>query len=248
MASAEPQDLDLGIVLPRRDARSTELARQLMDHILSSGRYSVGDRLPSERQLAAALGVGRSAVREALTSLSLLGLVEIRQGSGSYLRTADSDILPRVLDWGLLLGNNRLEDLYETDLYLEPAVARLAARRRTASDLEELRTVLEKVDAGGPSDKMVRDIVEFHLQLATASRNNVMIRLVSSLQVLLEAWSARVVETGAGCYPGQPEHRAIYEAIERGDADAAESAMIEHITRGADRLSDILGADWRLAY
>lgn len=233
--------------MQKRDTLSNELARQLIDHLLRSGKYAVGDKLPGERLLAADLGVGRSAVREALKSLSLLGLVEVRQGSGSYLRTADSDILPRVLDWGLLLGHNRLEDLAEAELCFEPAVARLAARRHQKGDVVKLRAVLEKVDRR-PTSAKVSDVVDFHVVLAAITRNQVLMSLVGNMHVLMEAWTTRVVESAHGTYPGQQEHREIFEAVARGDPRGAEKAMIDHHTRGAARLSEILGLNWHLEY
>jgi GntR family transcriptional regulator, transcriptional repressor for pyruvate dehydrogenase complex len=234
----------LGITFGRRDAVSTELARELIDYLVRSGTYSAGDQLPSERQLAETLAVGRSAVREALKSLSLLGLVEIRQGSGTYLKATDSQLLPRVLDWGLLLGDNHLPELVEVDGYLEPAIARLAARRRTPEDITELQTLLDAVEEPGDELAMVRTVVEFHVRLATAARNEVLKNLVVNMQGLLEAWTGRVVSDGNGQYPGQAEHRAVLRAVKRGDADAAYEAMRVHISRGAGRLSTILGRPW----
>jgi GntR family transcriptional repressor for pyruvate dehydrogenase complex len=235
------------IVLPKREPVATEIAKQLIDHVVHSGHYVAGDRLPSERQLAESLRVGRSAVREALKSLSLLGLVDIRQGSGSYLKAADAGILSRTLDWGLLLGTNRIEDLIEAELYIEVAVARLAARRRTASDLTKIRRVLKKVDQVN-SASMVHDIVQFHVELAAAARNRVLMSLVGNMHALMEAWSGRVVEAASGSYPGQHEHRQILEAVERGDEDAAAEAMTDHVIRGSKRLSKILSTDWQLKY
>jgi GntR family transcriptional regulator, transcriptional repressor for pyruvate dehydrogenase complex len=247
VAKAQTGSQALGLMLQKRETVSTELARQLIDHVLLSGKYAVGDRLPPERLLASELGVGRSAVREALKSLSLLGLIDVRQGSGSYIRATESEILPRVLDWGLLLGSKRLQDLYETELYLEPAVARIAAKRGQKADVAKLRSMLEKVDRR-PTNARVGDIVNFHITLAAITRNEMLMSLVGNMQALMEAWTTRVVDAAGGKYPGQDEHRDVYEAVARGDPDAAEEAMIKHLTNGSTRLSEILGFDWRLEY
>lgn len=77
-----------------------QVARQLISYLLESRAWKVGDKLPSERELVGTFGVGRSAVREALKSLSLLGLLEIRQGDGTYVRSPHSDLLPQVMEWG----------------------------------------------------------------------------------------------------------------------------------------------------
>ena len=93
----------------RRDSPSVEVARHLLEYLLS-GHFAPGDRIPSERQLAQALQVGRAGVREAIKSLNLLGLIKVRQGDGTYLAHTVSSLLPEVIEWGLLLGERRVED------------------------------------------------------------------------------------------------------------------------------------------
>ena len=95
------------IDLSSRETLTMEVARRLLDYFLS-GEVEPGGRIPSERRLAESLGVGRSLVREALKSLHLLGLLEVRQGDGTYLKRTDSELLPQVIEWGLLLGEKRL--------------------------------------------------------------------------------------------------------------------------------------------
>src|SRR3954452_3251534 len=90
----------------------SEVARRLMD-LFTSGSLEPGTRLPPERHLAATLGVGRSAVREALAALEILGIVDVRPGSGTYLRDGISELLPRTLSWGLMLGAPRTRELVE---------------------------------------------------------------------------------------------------------------------------------------
>ena len=93
----------------RQDTVPIQIARKLLEYLLK-GNLRPGDRLPSERKLAEALGVGRSAVREALKSLTLLGLVAVRQGHGSFLKSTESDLLPQAIEWGLLLGVKKTRD------------------------------------------------------------------------------------------------------------------------------------------
>jgi GntR family transcriptional repressor for pyruvate dehydrogenase complex len=82
-----------------QEGTSIEISRQLLDYLLS-GRVQPGARLPPERKLAEALGVGRSVVREALKSLTLLGLLEVRLGDGTYVKRSDAEILPQSIEWG----------------------------------------------------------------------------------------------------------------------------------------------------
>src|SRR6187402_2518514 len=121
----------------------SEVARRLMD-LFTSGSIAPGTRLPPERHLAASLGVGRSAVREALAALEILGIVDVRPGSGTYLRGTASELLPQTLRWGLLIGERNTTELLELRSGLEIYVARLAASA-TASDLEAIADRVESM-------------------------------------------------------------------------------------------------------
>src|SRR4051794_959939 len=118
--SAQPNDMLSALRLDRRKSPAEEVTQQLLSYLLS-GEVVPGTRLPSERTLAERLGVGRSAVREAIKSLSLLGLLEVRQGSGAYMTGAASDLLPKVLEWGLMLGEPNMRDIIELREPLEVA-------------------------------------------------------------------------------------------------------------------------------
>src|SRR4051794_1938508 len=154
--------------IPRRETPSAEVTRRLLDYLLS-GDIHVGNKIPPERQLAQALNVGRSAVREAIKSLSLLGLLDVRQGDGTYLTGSSSDLLPRVIEWGLLLGERRVHDLVEARTNLEITVAGLAAERRTDEQVARLRELI------GAMEKAADDIATYvdadlslHLTIAAA--------------------------------------------------------------------------------
>ena len=94
------------IDLSSRETLTMEVARRLLDYFLS-GEVEPGMRIPSERRLAESLGVGRSLVREALKSLHVLGLLEVRQGDGTYLKRTDSELLPQVIEWACCSASGR---------------------------------------------------------------------------------------------------------------------------------------------
>lgn len=225
----------------RPEGLPQEVAKLLLDSLLSGG-FAPGARLPSERQLAQQLGVARSVVREALKSLGLLGLIEVRQGDGTYVRRPDSDLLPRVIEWGLLLGERRTADLVEMRQHLEIAVAGMAASRRDAQDVAALRAALASMrDAEGNPAAFVAADVAFHGLVARAARNQAMHDVLRGIQSLLEVWIRRViVDSGAGG-PSYEEHVAVFEALAAGDPDAAVTAMRAHMTGAAERLRHALG-------
>jgi GntR family transcriptional repressor for pyruvate dehydrogenase complex len=219
----------------KREPVATQVARKLVEYLLS-GAVEPGARMPSERQLAEAFGVGRSAMREAIKALSLIGLVEVRQGDGTYLRKADSALLPEVIEWGLLLGERRTMDLVEARQEIEIILAGLAARRRTERDIEDLTRILAKMEQAAVAATFVEADVQFHMRLAEASDNLVLRDIHASVQALLRAWISRVLAAPGSREPSYLEHVPILEAIIAGDPEAAQRAMHAHMTSAAGRL------------
>ena len=129
------------IDLSRREGTTIAISRQLLDYLLS-GRIQPGDRLPPERKLAEALGVGRSVVREALKSLTLLGLLEVRLGDGTYVKRIEAGILPQSIEWGLVLSARYVVDLLEARRHLDALLAGLAAHRRDERDIADLNALV----------------------------------------------------------------------------------------------------------
>jgi GntR family transcriptional repressor for pyruvate dehydrogenase complex len=229
--------------IERPEPVSMEVVRRLVDLLLSD-RIAVGERLPSERQLATALGVGRSAIRDALRPLVLLGLVDVRVGDGTYLKDADSSFLPRVIDWGLLLKADRTRDLIETRRYVEITLAGLAAERRDNSSLLEIQERLRQMQSAiADSEAFVEADMAFHMAIAEAARNSVLSGILISLQSLLRVWITRVIHAAGEANTSYLEHPLILAAIERGDRPSAEAAMASHIDGVTARLMDSLRAE-----
>ncbi len=219
-----------------REPANVELTRKMLDYLLS-GEFKAGQRIPSERQLAEALGVGRSAVRETVKSLSLLGLIEQRPGDGTYLTKSNSDLLPRVIEWGLLLGERRVHELIEIRHHLEIILAGLAAERRTQDQLQRMQTLIaEMTDAGDDYPRYVEADIAFHLDIAAASGNAGLAGILESVQSLLRVWATRVISAAKETKTSLAMHIAILEAIEKQDADGTRAAMTAHMDRAGRRL------------
>lgn len=219
-----------------REPANVELTRKMLDYLLS-GEFKAGQRIPSERQLAEALGVGRSAVRETVKSLSLLGLIEQRPGDGTYLTKSNSDLLPRVIEWGLLLGERRVHELIEIRHHLEIILAGLAAERRTQDQLQRMQTLIaEMTDAGDDYPRYVEADIAFHLDIAAASGNAGLAGILESVQSLLRVWATRVISAAKETKTSLAMHIAILEAIEKQDADGTRAAMTAHMDRTGRRL------------
>jgi GntR family transcriptional repressor for pyruvate dehydrogenase complex len=228
------------LALKRRESPSVEVARHLLEYLLS-GHFAPGDRIPSERQLAQALQVGRAGVREAIKSLNLLGLIDVRQGDGTYLTHTVSSLLPEVIEWGLLLGERRVEDLIEARTNLEAFNASLAARRGTPEDVNELWKRLEALrHATSDPAAFVQADIAFHLHVAKMSGNEILANLARSFQSMLRVWASKILETDRDTASIANEHEPIVAAIAAGDTEAARYEMEKHMRGAAARLRRVL--------
>ncbi|MEQ6897781.1 FCD domain-containing protein [Microbacterium sp. KR10-403] len=216
----------------------SEVARRLLD-LFTGGSLTPGTRLPPERQLAATLGVGRSAVREALAALEILGIVDVRPGSGTYLRGTASELLPQTLRWGLLIGERNTAQLLELREGLEIYVARLAAARadeatfvRLEKSVARMRAKIDDLAAFARAD------LDFHHALAEAAGNDMLTDHLHVIRSLLQVYADRAVHDRAQAERALAEHEAVLAAVRAADGDAAASAMAVHMATASARLLD----------
>lgn len=208
-----------------RTSTASVVARQLLDE-LSKDQFVSGTRLPSEREMADTLGVGRSTLREAMSALDLLGIIEVRPGSGSYLRADSSQLLPQALKWGLALGQPENQDLIEVREHLEVLAASLAAKRADDADVARLEVLVQAMrDAGSNVEAFVDADIAFHLETAIIARNSVLEGVLESIRALLEAWFDRTLRVEGTMSETLREHELVFEAIKNRDPDEAESRM-----------------------
>lgn len=226
----------------RSPGTSVEITRLLLAR-LTAGHLAVGQKLPSERQLAEDLGVGRSTIREVLKSLALLGLLDIRQGDGTYLSANTSDVLPQVVEWSLLLGGRSIHSLTEARLHLEVLLATMTADRRSENDLELLRGVFARmtdaVDSQNHQSYAEAD-ADFHVAIANASGNEILASVLGSIRALLRSWTEQVTSGPVTLEQSLAVHRPILDAIASGNSDAAGLAMKAHMDQAILHLAETL--------
>ena len=210
--------------------RRNGVVESIRDMIERRG-LKAGERLPPERELMRILASSRTSVREALRTLDGLGVVEIRPGRGAYVR---GPTRIRTASWEEYLTDHRdrVIDLLEVRELLDARAAALAARRASGDEVSALRSILDAQARAVETDDvsaLVATDVQFHNLIARISRNAVLAELakgiINALHDDREA-SFRI--------PGRPrrsleEHRAVLEAIGRGDAEAAERLMRTHV-------------------
>jgi GntR family transcriptional repressor for pyruvate dehydrogenase complex len=234
MTSPPPRALGLAPV------QRTPLYKQILERIqrlAEEGAIAPGDQLPAERELAEQLGVSRTSLRQALTALEALGMIEIRHGAGAYLVAAEPEQVVHSLAVTFAEQNRRLPDAMEARMALERFIAGLAASRRTGADLKRAREALEGMEREIEAGELgTGGDAEFHRAIWFAAHNEVLRQLLEGLQEQL----ARIREESLS-QTGRPRrslvaHWRILEAIEAGDAGGAVAAMDAHLWEVADTL------------
>ncbi|OJF12741.1 FadR/GntR family transcriptional regulator [Couchioplanes caeruleus] len=209
--------MNLGPV-PRAESLSGRVIAELR-HQITSGAWPVGHRIPTELELVTQLGVARNTVREAVRALAHNGLLDIRQGSGTYV-VATSELAGVMQRRFATADPAHVRELRGT---LEAAAAAFAARRRTDDDLDRLETLYARREQAwtmGERDAFVDADAAFHQAVVAASHNEVLIELYADLgQVIRESLRGHF---GASLSPDEyKEHHTLLEAIRAGDAAVA---------------------------
>lgn len=208
-----------------------------LQRLIVTGVLAPGERLVPERTLAVDLGVSRNALREALLRLELLGLLDRQQGRGTRVSTR----LPLTATFTAHLEQDaaQFHDSAELRTVVEPQIARLAAGRIQADEIESLAGILRQSAAARDADESVRLDVAFHVAVARATRN----ALLASLSELTVAWTveARVYShlEDHGRQLSHSGHARILRALTAHDADAAEAAMRVHLDEIAEVIEGV---------
>jgi GntR family transcriptional regulator, transcriptional repressor for pyruvate dehydrogenase complex len=223
-----------------RQVRKTKVYHEIVDQIrelIAAGRIKPGDRLPPERELAELFKASRNSVRDAIRVLEQMGLIESRQGDGTYVRSVSAEDLAEPLALMLLQSRTQMRELWEVRRVLEPALAEFAAARITDEELEELDAILEaqgrKVEAGYIA---LEEDTAFHNGIAQAARNTVMLRALDTLVDLLRQSRERSLQQHDRPAYSLAGHRRILGALHRRDPDAARSEMLRHLADIEERV------------
>lgn len=201
--------------MPLATTRRTGLVDQVIEQMrtaITGGEWQVGERIPTEPELVAALGVGRNTVREAVRALSHAGLLDVRQGDGTFVR-ATSEISGAVHR----LCGAELRDVLEVRRSLEMEGARMAATRRTDEELRELAALLAERDAAMDARDWALGVeadIRFHLAVVRCAHNTLLHELYQGLTEVIKASVASTVEP-SGQMPIR--HTGLLEAIRDSD-------------------------------
>ena len=242
----EPEDLGAGLEpSPRNRVKvANEIADRLRRQIVTGQRVR-GERLPTEKELARSFGVSQPTIREALRVLDVMGLVDIRHGSGAWIAGDSMQLLSQSLETLLQLEGVGIGEILEVRRALAGLSASQAARRATAADIQSLREAQEAIDGGRGASVLERAsrILRFLDALSAAAHNPLLFALESSLnklliQVQLHAWEARSPKFWATWgEPASTQRRGIVAALAAKDEKLTLAAMEEYHKVQWERLS-----------
>jgi len=227
--------------MPLASARRVNLADSVRDQLtqlILSGEVPPGGRLPPEPELCRQMNVGRTSLREAIRALQALGLVEVRHGKGTYVRSDANRVVPYA-DWPRTFHITAL-DVLELRLAIEPHAAALAAARHDSKGLETIEHSLIAMESALHEDDLaalvLADLI-FHQRVVEAGGNPLFVNIMNrTAHLRIESLRASLSR------PGRPQrvlgfHRNIVEAIRRRDVDGAADAMRAHVQNWAEEMN-----------
>lgn len=207
--------------------------------LIESGEWQVGTRIPTEAELSEQFGVGRNTIREAVRALGYAGMLETRQGDGTYVR-ALNDLAAMIQR---RVQRSALTEALEVRNSLERDAARLAAIRHTDADVTAMRAALDAQERDvlvGDEAAVVEADVAFHRAIVNATYNSVLIDLYDHLTDALRLAIAEAISPRAGAGVRMEEHRAIIDAIASGDAEVAEAAALTHLQHSIEAVERLV--------
>lgn len=219
-----------------KNKKKYEEVCEILHEKIRAGELKPGDRLDSVEYLAEQLQVSRSAVREALASLKAMGLIEIKQGSGTFVKEVSEQILEFPLSTSILAHRENVPHLLELRKIIEVGTVVSAARNRTQEDIERLKEILEKMKTVQGDEELGEKVdFEFHMAIAASSHNPLIPNLldqVSGLTIDLmretrRIWLYSKQTTAEQLYD---EHMQIFLAIKQQNPELAELAMYTHLS------------------
>jgi GntR family transcriptional regulator, transcriptional repressor for pyruvate dehydrogenase complex len=217
-----------------RAVKASRLYEQIVQQVEESilkGQLRPGDQLPAERDLAQRFGVSRTAVREAVKALREKGLVEAYTGRGTFVTNGKSQAIRQSLDFiSKISQQDGSLHLAELRRILEPEIAALAAPRIEEQLLTTMRDAVAAMDRSlHDREAYIEADLDFHLALAEAADNPLILALIDSIVGLVREQRSRIFDVEGGPGRGQFHHKRILAAIERRDSDAAREAMRAHL-------------------
>ncbi|WP_042352862.1 FadR/GntR family transcriptional regulator [Bacillus massiliigorillae] len=229
---------------PKQNQKVYQIIFHRIKESIVAGEFIPGDKLPSERDLAIRFNVSRTSIREALRALEIHGIIESKQGDGTFIKASDLQKVIDDLSTAIMHPDDYLVyEMLETRQALESECAYLAAYRANSYDLEKMRKCIEDMRiASGDEEKGLMADLNFHYSIAEAAHNSILLGLV---QILGEHMKNTIRITRNYRFSNTTyfqetfsEHRELYLAIANRDADSAKKLMENHITKTRQKMTE----------
>ena len=213
----------------KKSALAEEISAKLLG-LIQEKQLRPGDKLPPERELAAMMQVSRPSLREALRALSIMNVIEIRQGDGTYVTSLDPQLLVEHLDFVFSLDDSTFLQLLEARRIVETGLVELAAKRITDAQIAQLEACLKRsAESVGDSQAFLETDLDLHEYITEAAGNPILSRFMASISRLGLASRRRTVEIPGVREQAVEDHRAIVAALKARDPEAARQAMLRHL-------------------
>ena len=233
--------LDSGLEISQKKSDTSQLIHRLTMYLadqMFEQKLKKNEQIESDRVLAEKLGVGRSAVREALKVLDVLGMIDIRPGQGSYLSGGEENFFNIPLSWSLFLGENQTGDIVELRNLLEVKAASLAAactNQEKLNKLEEVSVRMQKSYEAKNYKEFLQDDVVFHTCIADCSGNQVIFNMLQTIRNFMKHISQTGMVEESQLEEIYKEHQLVYSAIREQNASLAEKTMNVHMQKSSKR-------------
>ena len=212
----------------KRSVVSNDIIEQILG-LIGQSKLAPGQKLPSERELAKALNVSRASLRESISTLAYMNILQVRSGDGTYVTTLDPEILVEPFRFMLNSNESLFLDLLEARQIIEPGLAALAAHNIEDDEAAKLVAHLEHMHQESSLDNLSMLDVELHLLISKAARNPILHRLMKSLWDFSKMSRQRTITISELRRQAVRDHQYIVESVVARDAERAEKAMRQHL-------------------
>jgi GntR family transcriptional repressor for pyruvate dehydrogenase complex len=243
LSSSESKRIESRIKPIAKISISDEIVDQIIS-LIAKGDLKPGRRLPSERDLCKLFGASRSSLREALRCLSILGILDSRVGNGTSVAVDGGRFFGKIVEWRVISERHDIEQLMQVRIAIEGVTAANVALHGAERDLLKLQKLIVEMDRALEDEKRFAALdLEFHLALAEASENFLIVDLVAMIRGQLEKVLSRVLQLPNARPLSLKEHVSIVNAIKRHEPVAARHAMHSHLNAALERFHNSVESD-----
>jgi GntR family transcriptional repressor for pyruvate dehydrogenase complex len=236
--------VEKGLFAPIKTSKiSDEVYKQIVS-LISNGQLKPGDKIPSERELSSEIGISRQSIREALNRAEVMGLIEVRQGEGSFILSSLEGLLKPPLTVIIEKEVERIFDFLEIRKLVEGWCAEIAALEATGEELKDMKEILDKMKNVASKDKQWEELdLELHLSIAKATHNIIAIHIMDALKVNFSLFFkfTKSMPSSERLDVLWQHHYEIIDAIARKNSKLAKQKVVDHLNFIEEKIRNDMG-------